>query len=82
MNDTMQHKLATPKEPTPTLAELAADMEFQKIVLKQAKEQTAAAHVTEYKAAMASKAADRAFNDAVNALKTKRPRTAKQGEQP
>ena len=80
MNDTV-HKLTPPKEPTPTLAELASDMEDRRTILAEARKATARAIGAEGVAASASKAADRTFNAAYDALKTKRPR-AKLGEKP
>ena len=81
MNDTV-HKLVAPQEPTPTLAELASIMEAKRAALNKAKLATAHAQAVEDESAKDSKAADRAFNEAVNALRPKRPRTAKLGEKP
>ena len=80
MNDTV-HKLVAPEAPKSTLAELASDMELKRAMLHEAKLTTAAAVTFESDARKVSKAADRAFNEAVNALRPKRPRT-KLGEKP
>ena len=81
MNDTV-HKSTVVEFLKLSLAELARDMETQRAVLNTAKLATAHAQAVEVEAASDSKAADRAFNEAVNALRPKRPRTAKLGEKP